>query len=398
MLFEIQRKKLITILGNCLKAIPTNTPLVALKNFKIVVKQDRVIFFATSDGNSKITIVKTVHADETLKISSTGMFLVEAKFLDNAIKKMTGDTVKFEMNADNLLKVKSDKAKFQINTLAIKNYPKVAIVERKVENKISIAANILKDGFESTVFAVYNSLEQTIGREILRCVYLEINEDNISFTGTDSYRVSQKTFKTEHNDKQVKLLVHSTTVNSLVSIMLVSALKEDKNAKIDIYYDNKRVAFCYKDLFIQSAFDEGTYPMISTIIDKVKHNPMFLKTNRKNMIDIINRSALFSEDHIQLCKLVLEDNAFKITSGSQEIGDFEEDLDCTFDFSDTQQFLAVLNASYFLQALKAMNAEDVTIYFAPLSDQGYCTNPLYFSEETDNSEICEILLPIRTYL
>ena len=64
----------------------------------------------------------------TAEVSDTGAIIVDATMLNNILSKVKGDTVEFALEDNNLVRIKSGRARFKINGINAEDFPEIPAV------------------------------------------------------------------------------------------------------------------------------------------------------------------------------------------------------------------------------------------------------------------------------
>ena len=146
--------------------------------------------------------------------------------------------------------------------------------------------------------------------------------------------------------------------------------------------------FKTEDVLFFSRLLEGNYPDTSRLIpDDYKTN---VTINGKALLQAIDRASLLArEDRNNVVRFeTLENNTIEVSSNSPEIGKVEEQIQV--EALDGESLKISFSAKYMMEALKAIDGQDVIIQFTG------AMRPFILRSVHDDA-ILQLILPIRTY-
>ena len=155
---------------------------------------------------------------------------------------------------------------------------------------------------------------------------------------------------------------------------------------VNIYIDEKKVTFDLGDCVVTSRLISGTYPDTSRLIPEVFSQS--LKISTRDLLGAVDRASILLTERNNVVKLNMEPEAVYVSAISMEVGRVVEQLN---DFYYEGEPLVIsFSAKYLLEAIKALNSEEITLSFT--GDM----RPIIVTSKT-NSNLIELILPVRTY-
>ena len=245
MKFRVETKALLSVVNNVSKVIDKLSVLPALANLKIVAEESSVVI---TGSNGTASIQQTLPVE--LGIERIGMCLVDSKYFSEIIRKVNGEFVDIEC-VDNLMHIKSGKAKFKLTCTDVSEYPSIDL-ERPV-NKLFCPTESLRAAFERVLICVANGDNN---RPVLNGVHLRVDSGQVTIIGSDSYRVNQYAF-IDMDCKDAKI-----TIPRQACIEFLKTFKDD----VTVYYDDKKIQFVSDYMTYQSQLLIGVYPDVGRII------------------------------------------------------------------------------------------------------------------------------------
>lgn len=367
MKFRVETKALLSVVNNVSKVIDKLSVLPALANLKIVAEENSVVI---TGSNGTASIQQTLPVE--LGIERTGMCLVDSKYFSEIIRKVNGEFVDIEC-VDNLMHIKSGKAKFKLTCTDVSEYPSIDL-ERPV-NKLYCPTESLRAAFERVLICVANGDNN---RPVLNGVHLRVDNGHVTIIGSDSYRVNQYAF-IDMDCKDAKI-----TIPRQACVEFLKTFKDD----VAVYYDDKKIQFVSDYMTYQSQLLIGVYPDVGRIIPKTC--PYCVEVDKGELLEAVKRCDFIkSDDGKQVIHLSFNSDESHIDSKSSEIGETYEDLESVQLMSDPIEFN--LNGKYLRDALDSIDSEKVLIK-TPGSEK-----PLIVCGVCDVRKLMSVLVPVRTY-
>src|SRR5690606_12552171 len=270
-------------------------------------------------------------------------------------------------------------AEFDINGLDAEEYPRLPQIEE--ENSFTIQTDLLKTLIKQTVFAV--STSET--RPILTGVHWTIENNQLTAVATDSQRLAlKKAYLENHagNNATYSIVIPGKSLNELIKVL------DDTNEPIQFVITENQILFKTRHLLFFSRLLEGKYPDTSKLIPDSSKTTVHLNT--KEFLEAVDRASLLAkEGKSNVIKFsTLEQGIIEVSSYTPEIGTVVEKVKSQL--VEGEDIKISFNAKYMMDALRAIDGTDVTIYFTG------AMRPFVIKTDGDDS-IVQLLLPVRTF-
>lgn len=378
MKFDIMRDRLLAGLNDVMKAVSSKTTIPILTGIKIDVTNEGM---RLTGSDADITIQTFIPVEENgeqlMTITQTGSIVLQAKMFNEIIRKLPTNDVEIEVTNGSATNIRSGKSDFHLIGLDASEYP--LLPEIAADRQFSIPADLLKSIIRETVFAVSTSES----RPVLTGVNLKITDSELICVATDSHRLARRKVRLENLPTDVSsVVIPGKSLNELNKIL------EDTTNPVQIVVTNQQVLFKTEDVLFFSRLLEGNYPDTSRLIpDDYKTN---VTINGKLLLQAIDRASLLArEDRNNVVRFeTLENNTVEISSNSPEIGKVEEQIQV--EALDGEPLKISFSAKYMMEALKAIDGQDVIIQFTG------AMRPFILRSVHDDA-ILQLILPIRTY-
>lgn len=378
MKFDIMRDHLLAGLNDVMKAVSSKTTIPILTGIKLDVTNEGLTL---TGSDADITIQKFIPAEDNgeqiMNITTTGSIVLQARMFNEIVRKLPTNDVEIEVTNGFATDIRSGKSEFHLIGLDASEYP--LLPEVSAEQQFSIPADLLKSIIRETVFAVSASES----RPVLTGVNWNIQEDELICVATDSHRLARRKTKLE----QLPIGVSSVVIPGK-SLNELNKILEDSTNPVQIVMTNQQVLFKTEDVLFFSRLLEGNYPDTSRLIpDDFKTD---VTINGKALLQAIDRASLLArEDRNNVVRFeTLEGNVIEISSNSPEIGKVQEQIQV--EALDGEALKISFSAKYMMEALKAIDGQDVIIQFTG------AMRPFILRSSLDDS-ILQLILPVRTY-
>jgi len=377
---SIQKDALLKGVQDVIKAVAVRTTIPILVGIKIE-GDERGVTLTGSDSDISIQsfIPKEENGTKLVDVLQPGAIVLQARFFSEIIRKLPGDIVDIRVEDQQNTVITSGNAEFVIHGLDAEEYPRLPMLE--ADNSISIPSDLLKTLIKQTVFAV--STSET--RPILTGVHWMIKNNELVAVATDSHRLAMKRValdETIEKEREFDIVIPGKSLNELTKVL------EDRNDPVEIVFTQNQILFQMKNLLFYSRLLEGNYPDTSRLIPT--DSKTVVKVNAKEFYEAVDRASLLArEGKNNVVKFsTLEDNIFEISSFTPEIGRVVEQVKGLA--KEGEDIKISYNAKYMMDALRAVDGTEVTIYFTGTM------RPFIVKADGDES-IIQLLLPVRTF-
>lgn len=332
----------------------TRNTLPILSNVLIKTTNNRLSLAAT---NLDIAIVHYIGA----KISEEGSITVPARLMQDFVSSLPPGVIELELT-NTKLKVNTSQYHSVVNGIVADDFPVMpTITEGK---KWNIAAPVLKKGLQQVVFAAGS--DET--RQILTGVYIHSKDGKLYIAATDSYRLAEK--ELGKNPEDISILVPATAMQDLLRVM------GDAENDIQVTHDGQQVLFQVGDVELTARLVEGNYPDYQKLIPSEFSSSIQLK--KADLLNVTKVSSLFARESAGSVTIELDEknNSLSIRSVASQLGENTAIAEGKVKGSGS----ITLNSRYLLDALQAINGEEVLFGFngkleptilKDLSDESY---------------------------
>ncbi len=365
MKFTISKKLIERHLENVSRALISNNPFPSLTGILILANESSIQMIV-SNGN--LSIKEIIEFDANTKVEITGKVLVPGKIFKDVIKKQ-GDVVEISIG-ENLMSVVSKGSKVQINLLDVTDYPTISFEPEGKE--LLIDSEALNNLIRNVSFAAAENDK----RIILNGVNLVASNGKLKASATNSYRLAQSTVDIDSN---VEFNI------TILSKNLKDFYPTNAKGQLKINVDDSKIITSYENSIIVSKLIDGVYPEVDKLIPTAFEAELIIEA--KDLIDLIERATVISEESQKVVKLTIEGNSLILESRRKEIGDSSV---VTNDFSFSMPTYSIAFNGQFLKDAVSKFSGKVTIGFTG------AYKPFIIKSES-NKNVLQMVLPHRSF-
>ena len=349
------------------KAIATKTTNPILEGVRLVAEENELTLSAT---DLELSIEKKIHAD----IKEEGEIVVPGKFFSEFVKKLTNEKIELILNDKNQLIIKYIDSEGSISCYNADEYPGFKKID--TSSYFGITKQNLKNLINKSIFSV--AVDDS--RPILKGCLFEIASDKIASVSSDGYRLSLVNQKIAFSNVETSVIIPDKSLRE------ISKLLDDSDDIVNVYVQTNYIMVDLGDTKVISRLLEGEFLDYKQIVSSSRPETV-VTVNKKQLEDALERASLLSKiGQNNLVQFDIRDQNLCITSRS-EIGNVRENINIVF---GGKELLIAFNARYFMEALRVIPDEFITIKF------NQAQNPCVISPfEGDEDKFLYLILPVR---
>jgi DNA polymerase III subunit beta len=315
---------------------PSNT-LPILDDF-LFAMEDKTLTVTASDLYTTMSVKVALDMAE-----DPGKVAIPARLLLETLKTFADVPITMTIDKNTLaIELLTGDGKFKLS-----GHPGNEFPERpKLDNpsKINIKSEVLKNGFNKTLFATGNDEM----RPVFSGVYCELSSDDITFVATDAHKLVRYKRTDATSTVSSAFILPKKPLNQLKN-----ALPED--ADVVLQFDQVNAFFEYGNVNLICRLIEGKYPNYDAVIPK--ENPNVLTIERAPFLSALRRVSLYASQSTNQIRLKISGR--ELTLSSEDIdfaNEAKERLTCSYEGEDME----IGFNSKFLQEM-VNNMEAVTL-------------------------------------
>ena len=368
MKFICERDNILKALNSVTKAVASKTTMPILEGI-LIQTNDKEIKFTTYDLEIGIEYIIDCEVEEE------GSTVVNAIMFSEIIRKLPNTDIKIYINEKNLLVIECEGSLYKLATMNPDEFPELPNIN--IENSIEIEQNTLKDMIRKTIFAV--SSEEN--RPIFTGCLFEINNNKLNVVAVDGFRLAWKSKFLQNKSNNFTAVIPGRTLNEINKIIL------DSFDKIKIGVSKNQALFEMENCKVVTRLLEGEFLNYNSVIPATWETR--LTVNKNNIQNCFERVSLISSSSIEKekkypVKVIIDIGKVTICCTNQN-GDAKEEMYVT---TEGKNLEAGFNPKYFLDALRAIDDEEVNIDF------GTSISPCII-RPIEDGDYTYMILPIR---
>ena len=369
MKFVCEKANLIKAINSVVKGVSSKTPMPILEGI-LIQTNEKEVKLTTYDLELGIEYVIDCEVIEQ------GNTVVNATMFSEIIRKLPDTDITIFLDDNDLLVIECEGSLYKLATMNPVEFPELPSIAE--ENSISLEQKTLKDMIAKTIFAVSTETHRPI---FTGCLF-EIKEGKINVVAIDGYRLGWKSRILEENVSDFKVVIPGKTLSEVNKII------SDSFDKIKISIAKNQALFEMENCKIVTRLLEGEFLDYEKVIPKNWETKV--RANKKELQECFERVSLISMSSIEKerkypVKVSIEIGKIVISCKNQA-GDAKEEILLT---TEGKNLEVGFNPKYFLDALKAIDDEEVFIEF------GSSLSPSIIKSVEDTGDYVYMILPIR---
>ncbi len=293
------------------------------------------------------------------------------KFLD--ICKALPEGARIEMTVDEgKALIRSGRSRFSLSTLPATEFPNIEPISSPLE--ISLAQKDLRNLIDRTQF----SMAQQDVRYFLNGLMLEFAPDHLRAVATDGHRLAKC-------DAPMSLPVEETRqiIVPRKGVAELARLLDDSDTQVRISLGENHIAVDLPDITFTSKLIDGKFPDYQQVIPQ---NPdKILTCPRQDLHNSFTRASVLSNEKYRGMRLQLDGSQLRATVHNPEQEEAVEEMEVRY---EGEPFEIGFNVSYFIDALAAIDSDEVTVKFTD-------ANHSCLVEGADQSACQYVIMPMR---
>mgnify|MGYP002479414149 CR=1 FL=1 len=387
MLITVNRNKFYTAVQQVQHAVNSRTPIPILTGILLSADENGLILSGSNSDISIQTRIPVMEENRTeeenenepetfLTVHRPGRVVLPGRYAAEMIRRLDGDDIIIEGLANHTTKIVCGKAEFLLNCMDPEEYPELPSFVWPFEDSFELPGHFLKKLIQQTVFAV----AETQSRPILTGVCWESVDGQLVLTATNSHRLARRSATFGELPPMEQAVIPGKSLQELMKLI-------DDDESVHVAFTQNQMVVRTVNLLYTSRRLEGFYPDTSRIIPQAAKT--HVRLSKRMLHDAVDRAYLFAREiKNNVVKCSLKDNTtLVITADTPSVGQVTETVPIYAAEGELSHI--AFNARYMLEALKAIDSEDVDLLITgPMS-------PFIVRPEGDDTLI-QLILPVRT--
>ncbi len=363
-----EKDKILRAINSVTKAVASKTTMPILEGI-LIQTNDNEVKFTTYDLEIGIEYVIDSNVEEQ------GATVVNAIMFSEIIRKLPDTEIHISLNEKNLLVIECEGSLYKLATMNPDEFPELPQIN--VENSIEIEQNSLKEMIRKTIFAV--STEEN--RPIFTGCLFEIKNNKLNVVAVDGFRLAWKSKFLQNHVNDFTAVIPGRTLNEVNKIIL------DSFDMIKIGVAKNQALFEMENCKLVTRLLDGEFLNYASVIPENWETR--IRVNKNALQNCFERISLISSSSIEKekkypVKVAIDIGKLTISCTNQT-GDAKEEM---YVSTEGQNLEAGFNPKYFLDALRAIDDEEIFVDF------GTSISPCII-RPVDDGDYIYMILPIR---
>jgi DNA polymerase III subunit beta len=334
----------------------------------LLSRTDTHIDFVATDIEIEITTSMTVEGPGEAKKITVGA----RKLVDILRALPEGAEIQLVLQ-DRRLQVKSGKSRFNLQTLAAEDFPRLVLAEASATS-FTVPQSLLR----SLLGLVQYAMAQQDIRYYLNGLLMVVEDDQLKLVATDGHRLAYASRKIDG-----KNLSRQEVILPRKTIIELSKLLDDSDDPVAIDLSAAQARFKFGNVLLVSKLVDGKFPDYGRVIPQ--NQPKKLKLDRIALLQALQRAAILTSDKFRGVRWVLSDGSLKISCSNTEQEEAQEELDVPY---KGEALDIGFNVGYLVDVLNNLNVAEVECGLGDANSSALFTLP-------DRSDFKYVVMPMR---
>ena len=358
--FTCEKDKILKAINSVVKGVASKTTMPILEG----------ILIQTNDNEIKLTTYDLEIGIEYIiesQVEVQGSTVVNAIMFSEIIRKLPDTEINFKINENNLLVIECEGSLYKLATMNPEEFPELPKID--IENSVELEQRTLKNMIRKTIFAV--SSEEN--RPIFTGCLFEVVNNKINVVAIDGFRLGWVSNYLNKQYSDFTAVIPGKTLNE------VNKIVTDSFEMIKIGVSKNQALFEMENCKIVTRLLDGEFLNYSSVVPKNWETR--IRVNKGIFQNCFERISLISASSIEKEKkypVKINIDIGKVTiSCTNQTGDAKEEM---YIATEGKNLEIGVNPKYFLDALKAIDDEEVFVDFGtsispcvirPIEDENY---------------------------
>ncbi|MBQ6847704.1 MAG: DNA polymerase III subunit beta [Clostridia bacterium] len=339
MFFTTERASLLEAVSRLQRVVGAKTSMPILEGILISAEQGKATLIAY---NLEMGMKKEIYAN----CKSEGDIVINARLLADILRRMNGLNVEIETDEKLQCHIRCDEATFDIMGMAAADFPEMPTVSEG--NGISIESDIMSEMIKTTIFSAATNEG---AKPILTGINFEVSNCKLRLVGIDGFRLAIREEKVKET-KDIEFTVSNKAVAEVLRLI------DEQSKNVNIIVGNRLISFEINGYFFISRLIEGEFVNYRKTLPTGYLQRVVVNT--RDLINIIERvSLLISESFSTPIRCYFNELNVVFTCATS-VGRATETFNITL---EGENFEIGLNSRYLLDALRAVDTEEIQILF-----------------------------------
>lgn len=337
MKFICDKQSLYDAVNHVSKGIAQRSTIAALEGMKVRL----------SPNNLELTgydLEFGIQKNLDVECDDSGEFVINARLLSEAVRRMSGERVRFEIDDNLSVSMFCEATEFHISAMSSDEYP--ALPDMNMEEGMHIDQSILKSMINQTSYATcLNEAKPVLTGELF-----EVNDSILSVVAIDGFRLAIRNEKSDAAGA-MQFVVPKRTVTEVANM-----LKEDSKEQCIISVSRSHIIFEFEGYIVFSRLLEGEFHNYKSSIPAAFETEVIVNTS--DLIRCLERCSLLINSKFNApIRCAFSGNSLNVRCKTG-IGEINDTIPVKVSGPDVN---IGLNNRFMLEAVRASDCDSVKI-------------------------------------
>lgn len=285
----------------------------------------------------------------TASVEESGRVLVSGRLLNEIANRLPHAPVVMSID-DGRVTVRCGSASFSLPSMPVEEYPTIPQVD-------TISGLVPAHTFAEAVAQVSLAASKDDVTPVITGVQFEINENALTLTATDRYRVAVRGIDWENSQEGAEPLTALVPAKIVTEVGKTFAQNGQVQVAIVKNDDRELVAFTGGNKTVTSLLIKGTYPPVRRLFPDTVEN--YAVVNTADLIEATNRVGLVLEREAAL-RFSFREGSVTLEAAGSETAQASETIDAHLSGEET---VVSLKPQFLLDGLRATHSEYARVSF-----------------------------------
>lgn len=349
-------------------ASSSSTVLPILENFLFEIKDNTLTISATDLQTSMVTSLP-------IEAKEGGRVAMPSKILIDTLKTLPDQPVAFSVDTETLaIEISAGDGKYKLSGENADDFPKIPVVDNV--STVNLESSILLEAINKTIFAVSNDEL----RPAMSGVYIQLNEENITFVATDAHRLVRYRRTDVGSEKATSIILPKKAL-----ALLKASLPSDETV-VSVEYNTTNAFFQFGTISLICRLVDERYPDYEAVIPQI--NPNKLTVDRLLFLNTLRRVVIFANKTTHQVRLKISGSELHISAEDLDFSnEAHERLNCQFEGEDLE---IGFNAKFLVEMLSNLGCEEVVLEMSTANRAGLLLPAI----KEENEEVLMLVMPV----
>lgn len=338
-----------------------------LDHFLFEISGNNLKVTSTDLETSMITQLQ-VEADEDINVA------VPSRLTMDTLKNLPNQPVTFTVDDKNNIEIKSEFGRYKLTGQNADDFPSLPEIDSPTS--FELGTDILLDCISKSIFATGNDDL----RLNLTGVYVEMNNDYLTFVATDANRLVRVMRMDISPGTESSFILPKKALNLLKSTLAGAP------ANVEIQFNETYAYFKFDSTQLICRLIDDKYPDYNAVIPNNNDNELVIE--RSDLFNSLKRSSIYANKTSHQIRLKITGSELVISAEDVDLSnEAQETLSCEYEGKDME---IGFNSKLLMEMIANMDTTKVKLTFSEPNRAGL----LYPVDGTDGEDLLMLIMPM----